>query len=453
MKGADKILLSDARESILNKLAGLAGQGGLDEAFAAWLLPDEEIGLDLKNAALDSAGHVGAARTYQDVAALGFAADAGKINGGPDVLRDDLEWLAGTSPFINNTPAGVSVDPVALLGITVGAKALGDPDTLQKIRDWISSFISTSYEMRNAELWHKCLFAAAQRVIEATPELEMPEERSVADVRVALINKGLLSSATATRTEDERQCLILIKSGDFSSYELGRLALSLAAYNAISRYSVTLLTESSGSEITHNPEPKMVNILFLASNPTDQDSLQLTREMKEIDRDVNQAEFRERFQFAQQWEVSVKELQGHLMRYKPDIVHFSGHGSRASEIILQDNSGISHPVSVRALSNLFSALKDNIRCVVLNSCFSEKQAAAIAEHIECVVGMTTAISDEAAISFAAKFYQALAYGKSVQDAFRLGCVQTDMEGLDEQDTPKLLHAPHCDPSTVVFVTK
>lgn len=453
MNGANEILLSDARESILKKLAGLAGQRGLDEAFAAWLLPDEEIGLDMENAALAAATHIGAARTYQDVAALGFAADAGKINGGPDVLRNDLEWLAGTSPFINNTPAGVSVDPVALLGITVGAKALHDPDALDKVRDWISSFISTSYEMRNAELWHKCLFAAAQRVVEATPELELPEERSVADVRVALSNKGLLSLDPSARTEDERQCLILIKSGDLFSHDLRRLALSLAAYNAISRYAPALLDESSGSEAAQNREPKMVKILFLASNPNDQDPLQLTREMKEIDRDVHQAEFREFFKFEQQWEVSVKELQGHLMRYKPDIVHFSGHGSSASEIILQDNFGNSHPVSVRALSNLFSALKDNIRCVVLNACFSEKQAEAIAEHIECVVGMTTAISDEAAISFAAKFYQALAYGKSVQDAFKLGCVQTDMEGLDEQDTPKLLHAANCDPGKVFFVTK
>ena len=90
MKGANEILLSDARESILKKLAGLVGQRSLDEAFAAWLLPEEEIALDLENAALDAVGRIGAARTYQDVAVLGFAADAGKINGGPDVLRNDL---------------------------------------------------------------------------------------------------------------------------------------------------------------------------------------------------------------------------------------------------------------------------------------------------------------------------------------------------------------------------
>ena len=456
MSSVNEILLSDARLSILQRLAPLAGQNNLDEVFAVWLLQAEELGLSLEGATREAASHVGAARTYQDVAILGFAADVGKIKKDDvDIFRANLQWLAGSSPFINNTPAGVSVDPVAVLGIAIGAKSLDDRQIQEEVSTWISSFIANSYEMRNIESWQKCLFAAAQRVAAATPVLAIPHDRSIADVRVALVTKGLLP-APSSRTEDERHALLLLKSGINPSSDLNRLALSLAAYNAVIQLAPALLSESTGGEAdqtsTFYQELKMIKVLFLAANPADQDQLKLTREMTQIDRDVRQAEFRDRFKFEQQWEVRVTELQGHLMRYKPDIVHFSGHGSRASEIILEDNHGNSHPVSVRALSNLFSALKDNIRCVVLNACYSEAQAKAIAKHIDCVVGMSKAISDEAAISFAAKFYQALAYGKSIQAAFRLGCVQTDMEGLDEQDTPKLLHAPHCDPSKVVFAS-
>jgi len=54
-----------------------------------------------------------------------------------------------------------------------------------------------------------------------------------------------------------------------------------------------------------------------------------------------------------------------------------------------------------------------------------------------------------AISFASAFYQALAYGSSVSTAFKLGCVQIDLESLDEQDTPQLL-AQRADPAQVVF---
>jgi hypothetical protein len=88
---------------------------------------------------------------------------------------------------------------------------------------------------------------------------------------------------------------------------------------------------------------------------------------------------------------------------------------------------------------------------VLNACYSEKQAQAIAQHIDCVIGMSKAIGDAAAISFAAAFYQALGYGRSVKAAFDLGCAQIDLENLDEQDTPKLL-AINTDPASITFVT-
>lgn len=183
---------------------------------------------------------------------------------------------------------------------------------------------------------------------------------------------------------------------------------------------------------------RLIQILFLAANPIDTDQLRLGEEMRSIDQAIRRGDLRDKFNLEQQWAVRVTDLQEYLMRYKPHIVHFSGHGSEASEIILEDNYGRSHPVSVRALSGLFRVLKDNIRCVVLNACYSERQAQAIAQHIECVVGMSKAIGDSAAINFAASFYQALAFGRNVKTAFDLACLQIDMQNLDEQDTPKLL---------------
>jgi hypothetical protein len=95
-------------------------------------------------------------------------------------------------------------------------------------------------------------------------------------------------------------------------------------------------------------------------------------------------------------------------------------------------------------------LKDNIRCVILNACYSEQQAGAIAEHIDCVIGMTEAIGDKAAISFASAFYQALGYGRDVKTAFDLGCVQIGLEDLEEHDIP-VLKSISADPGQIVFV--
>jgi hypothetical protein len=201
---------------------------------------------------------------------------------------------------------------------------------------------------------------------------------------------------------------------------------------------------------TSRADEPVIKVLFLASNPINTISLRLDEEIRAIDQALRQSEFRDRFDLRQHWAVRVADLQGLLLRHRPEIVHFSGHGSQASEISLEDDLGKSHPVSVRALSELFSLLKDNIRCVILNACYSEEQARAIAQHIDCVIGMSTAITDESSIRFAAAFYQALGFGRDVKTAFDLGCSQIDLESLAEQDTPKLL-AVKGDPRQMIFV--
>ena len=212
-----------------------------------------------------------------------------------------------------------------------------------------------------------------------------------------------------------------------------------------------LIKENTRNKDTSKDSNKVIKILFLASNPLDTQPLKLDEEMRELDFALRKSEFRDNFDLIQHWAVRVKDIQELLLRHKPDIVHFSGHGSEASEIILQNNDGTSHPVNPRALSQLFSILKDNVRCVVLNACYTKEQAEAIAKNIDCVVGMSKAIGDNAAISFASAFYQGLGYGRDVQTAFDLGCVQIDLENLNEQDTPKLI-AIKKEPQEVIFVS-
>jgi hypothetical protein len=65
--------------------------------------------------------------------------------------------------------------------------------------------------------------------------------------------------------------------------------------------------------------------------------------------------------------------------------------------------------------------------------------------------MKKAIGDRAAIKFAAGFYLALGYGRDVKTAFELGCVQIDLEGLEEQNTPKLL-AGQNNSESIVFIS-
>lgn len=195
-----------------------------------------------------------------------------------------------------------------------------------------------------------------------------------------------------------------------------------------------------------------IKLLFLAANPTDTDHLRLDEEYRAIDQSVQTARFRDQFEIKPHGAVRVGDLQKLLLRYKPEIVHFSGHGSSASEIILEDDEGHSQSVPQEALSKLFAILKDNVRCVVLNACYTEDQAQAIAAHVDCVVSMSGPISDSASVCFATAFYGALVDGKDVQTAFDLGCNLIDTKGFGEQDVPKLI-ATRCDPKKVVLTAQ
>ena len=180
------------------------------------------------------------------------------------------------------------------------------------------------------------------------------------------------------------------------------------------------------------------NVLLFAANPNGVTPLALDEECREIDQKIRAAEYRDELQLITKWAVRPDDLLQYLNQYRPHIVHFSGHGSDTEEIILLDAKRQPKPVSKAALKQLFSALKDNIRVVVLNACFSRPQAEAIAEVIDCAIGMRKAISDEAAIAFAATFYRALGFGRSIKEAFDQGRLALMLDGSPEEETPELL---------------
>lgn len=198
------------------------------------------------------------------------------------------------------------------------------------------------------------------------------------------------------------------------------------------------------------PQPgKKITILLLAANPRGVDRLRLDEEVRTIDERLRLAQYRDRFNLEQQWAVRTGDILDAMLRFKPDIVHFSGHGSLDGDLIFEDAAGHARPVSAAALGALFRAL-EGVRCVVMNACWSAAHASQVAEHVDCVVGMARTVSDEAAIGFAAGFYRSLGEGKSVGKAFELGKTQILLDGGDEEQIPQLESRRGVDPASVTF---
>ena len=209
-------------------------------------------------------------------------------------------------------------------------------------------------------------------------------------------------------------------------------------------------------------------ILFLAANPQGTGRLRLDQEVRDIEEGLRRSQKREQFDLTQRWAVRPRDVQRAMLDLNPQIVHFSGHGEGsefvgeadrsqptrklvpdedfAAEVsptaigglVFEDEAGKPKLISGEALAGLFGLFTEHVECVVLNGCYSATQAEAIAQHIPYVIGMTKAIGDRAAIEFAVGFYDALGAGRSIEDAYKLGCVAIQLAGIAEHLTPLLL---------------
>jgi tetratricopeptide (TPR) repeat protein len=196
-----------------------------------------------------------------------------------------------------------------------------------------------------------------------------------------------------------------------------------------------------------------IKVLFLASNPKQTGRLSLDVEIREIKNKIQASQNRDYLEFEQAWAVRFDELIQNLNEYKPHIVHFSGHGSNTGEIILLDKSDQVQAVNLEAIKELFSTVtQDNIKVVLWNACYSKIIAEAIAEYIDCVIGMNTAINDEAAIDFAATFYGAIASGRSVQQAFKQAKAALMASQISEANIPELIHREQINPEEIILVS-
>jgi hypothetical protein len=196
---------------------------------------------------------------------------------------------------------------------------------------------------------------------------------------------------------------------------------------------------------------KPVRILFLASNPAATTRRSLDEEARAIENRIRAAEHRDAFELITTWAVRPDDLLDAFLRYEPQVVHFSGLGNDRGEIVLTGNDGQPKPVSTQALASLFGVLGEGVRVVVLNIGGSLQQAAAIAEHVDCVVGMRRAISEPAVVYFAAAFYRALAFGRSVANAFGQSKLSLLLENTGENEIPELVQGPGVNPDHVVLV--
>jgi hypothetical protein len=204
----------------------------------------------------------------------------------------------------------------------------------------------------------------------------------------------------------------------------------------------------------------MKNILILSANPINTDKLRLDQEVREIQAALERSKSRKDFELITRWAVRIDDLRRALLDHQPQIVHFSGHGtktggtssqnnpehsqrdairlnSQPGGIVLENEFGQMQLVSTKSLTDLFGLFKDKVECVLLNACYSETQSNAIYQHIDCVIGMERAIPDNTAIKFSVGFYDAIGAGRTYADAFQFGCNNINLNNIPGDSIPAI----------------
>ncbi|MEM9092955.1 MAG: NB-ARC domain-containing protein, partial [Cyanobacteria bacterium P01_F01_bin.53] len=187
--------------------------------------------------------------------------------------------------------------------------------------------------------------------------------------------------------------------------------------------------------MSENLSPK--KILLLSANPVGTEKRRLDEEIRDIQEGLFQAKNRDNFVLDSIWATRHKDIRRAILRVQPNIIHFSGHGSKEGGLAFEDESGGVKILQASALAGLFSLIAESVECVVLNACYSEPQAQAIAKHIDFVVGMKKDIGNRAAIEFSVGFYDALCSGLSIEKSYEFGCNAIQLAGLNENLTPVL----------------
>ncbi|MEN9668056.1 MAG: hypothetical protein RLZZ326_4419, partial [Planctomycetota bacterium] len=251
-------------------------------------------------------------------------------------------------------------------------------------------------------------------------------EKKSLETRFDEANMFLRNHSSDTLDEDERLLADFDRSLRVRGY--GDDVLSESSPAAFSIIKVLHGRKHLGTNelVSHSGGCDAMRILFLAANPSQTSPLDLEEELRSLEQELRGVKFRDSITLIARHAVRPDDLIRHVRADKPNIIHFSGHGSTRG-IILRDDTGGYQAVEGANLKRFLEGRGINL--VVLNACYSKGQADTIQGAVKTVVGTTDAVGDEAARRFTVAFYRSLGDGLSVREAFRDGGDAVALHGL------------------------
>lgn len=199
------------------------------------------------------------------------------------------------------------------------------------------------------------------------------------------------------------------------------------------------------------PEVAPLRVLFLTA--ASKGDLRVDEEIRRVKAAVQAATHRDLVEIEHKPAATTEDLMDGLLRFQPHVVHFSGHANE-TVLVFDTGSARRNPgqrVTAEAFAQALGSVDQPPTLVMLNACKSEAQLKGLLASVPLAIGMSDSVHDTDAMTFAARFYSAVAEGQSVEGALGAAKAQLALNGLPDADLPVLVHDPAVDPRAVRLV--
>ncbi len=216
---------------------------------------------------------------------------------------------------------------------------------------------------------------------------------------------------------------------------------------------IAQIEERLTSQIEALRHPKQENLRILYGTATPQGDLRVSQEIRRVKSAVAAALHRDLVDIEHAPDITADDLLNYLTTFQPHVIHFSGHANE-DVLVFDDGSvegGQERTIPIELFMRAVTAPDRKPALVVLNACESAVNLEALLAGVPMAIGMSASVGDADAITFATRFYRAVADGQSIESALTIARVDMEMNGLPDHDLPTLITAPGIDPSTVRLV--
>lgn len=166
-----------------------------------------------------------------------------------------------------------------------------------------------------------------------------------------------------------------------------------------------------------------LRFLYISANYKESKVIRVERERKIIYQTLEKSPYNNMVEFKEAPAVERRNLHYILAKFKPHIIHISGHGEEGKGPLFEGDEFPEITNLEQDLINILKNYQNKVKFVFFNCCNCAGTAKKASEFIDCTIGPKVAVNDDEAIAFTKGFYELFFLNDDILVAFKSGVRQ------------------------------